>query len=52
MKNLNSCFEESPEYEQAFKQFISTLTAQFATDEHLWNEVKKDLITFLKSVNV
>ncbi|QOR68282.1 thioredoxin family protein [Cytobacillus suaedae] len=44
--------KESPNYEEAFKQFISTLTAQFATDEHLWNEVKKDLITFLKSVNV
>lgn len=43
--------KESPEYEQAFKQFISTLTSQFATDEYLWNEVKKDLITFLKSAN-
>jgi hypothetical protein len=43
--------KEAPEYEQAFKQFISTLTSQFATDEHLWNEVKKDLVAFLKSIN-
>lgn len=43
--------KESPEHEQAFKQFISILTEKFTANESLWKEVKQDFIQLLKARN-
>ena len=43
--------KDSLEHDQLFKQFISTITEKFTTDESLWNEVKQDLIQLLKARN-
>jgi hypothetical protein len=42
--------KESPDYEQAFKEFAKELSTIFTTNEALWIDIKQDLIGHLRTL--
>ncbi|WP_449539815.1 thioredoxin family protein [Ferdinandcohnia sp. Marseille-Q9671] len=42
--------KESPDYEAAFKEFITSFVGKITSDESLWADIKQDMISTLKNI--